>query len=343
MAGFDGYGAVPIDFGGIGGIVDTYTNARKGATRERVLSDLGKGTLDYGKASQALLAAGDTEGGLSLARLAEARSDRAESRGFRQQSLDLQRSEAARHATESDRDYKLKEEQAKAKPTIVWQEDENGQKVPFLQDPRNPEAIKRLQPGGSPAPEAANPYAATGKLTEQQSKDRLFANRMIGAHGIINKLEGINEGAGGFAGGVLQNSKVPGVGQDSVLFNTTATPDRQRFVQSQRDFVNAVLRKESGAAISQSEFDNARKQYFPMPGDSPEVIAQKRTNRMTEIEGLMAGAGKGYKPPEGYVGTKDKQAGSAVLDDARAAIKAGAPRDKVLQRLKQNNINPGDL
>jgi len=37
-----------------------------------------------------------------------------------------------------------------------------------------------------------------------------------------------------------------------------------------------VLRKESGAAIAASEFDNAEKQYFPQPGDSDQVISQKR-------------------------------------------------------------------
>jgi hypothetical protein len=32
-----------------------------------------------------------------------------------------------------------------------------------------------------------------------------------------------------------------------------------------------------------------------------------------------------------------------MLDDARAAIKNGAPRDKVIERLKQNRIDPGRL
>tara|TARA_R100001530_G_scaffold34938_1_gene27299 strand:+ start:2308 stop:2460 length:153 start_codon:yes stop_codon:yes gene_type:complete len=35
--------------------------------------------------------------------------------------------------------------------------------------------------------------------------------------------------------------------------------------QTERDFVNAVLRRESGAAISGSEFRTARKQYLPQP------------------------------------------------------------------------------
>jgi hypothetical protein len=66
----------------------------------------------------------------------------------------------------------------------------------------------------------------------------------------------------------------------------------QKAEQSQRDFINAVLRQESGAAIADSEFDNARKQYFPQPGDSDSVIAQKARTRQLSIQGLQSNAGR---------------------------------------------------
>jgi hypothetical protein len=56
--------------------------------------------------------------------------------------------------------------------------------------------------------------------------------------------------------------------------------------QAQRDFVNAVLRQESGAAIAESEFENAIKQYFPQPGDTAEVVRQKQINRQQQFEKL---------------------------------------------------------
>jgi hypothetical protein len=62
--------------------------------------------------------------------------------------------------------------------------------------------------------------------------------------------------------------------------------------QAERNFVNAVLRDESGAAISESEFKNAEQQYFPRPGDSDDVIKQKKANRMQALAGLRAEAGK---------------------------------------------------
>lgn len=69
--------------------------------------------------------------------------------------------------------------------------------------------------------------------------------------------------------------------------NILKSADRQKFEQAERNFVNAVLRKESGAAISPSEFANAAKQYFPQPGDSEEVLSQKAANRQTVINNLF--------------------------------------------------------
>lgn len=67
--------------------------------------------------------------------------------------------------------------------------------------------------------------------------------------------------------------------------------DRLSQDQAERNFVNAVLRRESGAAISPSEFASAEKQYFPRPGDSPEVVKQKKLNRLQAIAGLQGEAG----------------------------------------------------
>jgi hypothetical protein len=70
----------------------------------------------------------------------------------------------------------------------------------------------------------------------------------------------------------------------------------QQQEQAERNFINAVLRRESGAAIADSEFDSARKQYFPQPGDSAAVLAQKKQNRATVMEGLRLSAGQGTQP-----------------------------------------------
>ena len=77
------------------------------------------------------------------------------------------------------------------------------------------------------------------------------------------------------------------------LGNYMQTPEYRQFEQARRDFVNAILRRESGAVISPAEFANAEKQYFPVPGDDPRTIEQKRRNRQTAIAGLRIGSGPG--------------------------------------------------
>lgn len=60
--------------------------------------------------------------------------------------------------------------------------------------------------------------------------------------------------------------------------------------QAERNFVNAVLRRESGAAIAPSEFASAERQYFPRVGDGKKVLEQKRLNRKIVFDGLKAEA-----------------------------------------------------
>jgi hypothetical protein len=62
--------------------------------------------------------------------------------------------------------------------------------------------------------------------------------------------------------------------------------------QAKRNFINAVLRRESGAAIAPSEFASANMQYFPEPGDSQAVIDQKKRNRETVIKGMARESGR---------------------------------------------------
>jgi hypothetical protein len=78
--------------------------------------------------------------------------------------------------------------------------------------------------------------------------------------------------------------------------NFALTPEQQTFLQAERNFINSVLRRESGAVISDEEFANARLQYIPQPGDSPQVLEQKRRNRETVKRSFSRDAGPSYQP-----------------------------------------------
>lgn len=79
--------------------------------------------------------------------------------------------------------------------------------------------------------------------------------------------------------------------------NFMKSEEMQAYDQLQRNFINAVLRQESGAVISKTEFDNAYRQYFPQPGDGEKVIAQKRQNRATVQQRFIKASGNAYVPP----------------------------------------------
>ena len=123
------------------------------------------------------------------------------------------------------------------------------------------------------------------KMTEGQSNAALYVDRMRESEKAIQKFTdaALNPVA-------RQVEKLPLVG------NYMQTPEYRQFEQARRDFINAVLRRESGAVISDQEFANAEKQYFPAPGDDPATIAAKAHNRRVAIDGISRAAGPSYKP-----------------------------------------------
>jgi hypothetical protein len=74
-------------------------------------------------------------------------------------------------------------------------------------------------------------------------------------------------------------------------FNFMKSGEGKAMEQYERDFINAALRKESGAAISPTEYDSAKKQYFPRAGDGPELIKQKLENMKTKMAGMVLESG----------------------------------------------------
>jgi hypothetical protein len=140
--------------------------------------------------------------------------------------------------------------------------------------------------------------SAKGKtLTEAQGKAVLYGTRAEEAHKILNDLNGkYNPMALNAQNSVEGMPAILGGGVVSAVGNKMLSPENQKAMQAQRDFVTAVLRQESGATISPSEFDNARKQYFPQPGDSEQVISQKKANRETAINGFSTMSSGAFKP-----------------------------------------------
>lgn len=118
-------------------------------------------------------------------------------------------------------------------------------------------------------------------VTSDQAKAGGFARRLEQAEGVFNQLE--NEGFD-------RASYSTSIGK-SILPESLETEKQMQQDQAERNFVNAILRRESGAAISPSEFSSAEKQYFPRAGNSEKVKEQKRQNRMQAMAALQGEAG----------------------------------------------------
>lgn len=150
----------------------------------------------------------------------------------------------------------------------------------------------------TPVLQNGQPIQTTPKLTETEGKAAGMLQRAMRANNILNEMEDAGETNRGLIKQGVE--RVPFIG-GGLAMSVNASPEflggpssnQQKVEQARRDFVNAALRVESGAAISQSEFENAERQYFPMPGDSPEVIKQKRQSRQSELDALRIQGGKG--------------------------------------------------
>ena len=141
--------------------------------------------------------------------------------------------------------------------------------------------------------------AANKPPTAEQAKSALFSKRMADAEQVFGALE--KQGWSPTAGQEY-------VGAIPLVGNKLLSNERQQFDQAERNFINAVLRPESGAVISDVEFANARRQYIPQPGDTPATLAQKKANRQQAMLGVGAGSGNKLNAPKvaGAAKVKDK-------------------------------------
>jgi hypothetical protein len=153
--------------------------------------------------------------------------------------------------------------------------------------------VKESEAVGKPAAQAAR--AVTG----QERTALGFYNRARGASEDIKPIEDMVSSKAGMAS-QLQLKYGP---------NWIQSPEQQAYRQAQRAFTEARLRKESGAAIPEQEFENDARTYFAQPGDSASTIEQKRKARQEVLNSLAFSSGKAYEEyyGEGYPKPAEKK------------------------------------
>lgn len=139
-------------------------------------------------------------------------------------------------------------------------------------------------------PMISKPSLADKPLNESQGNSLMYGKRMQTANKILENLESTN-GTWDIKGGDVLARINPKGGSE----------DFKKYEQAKRNFINAILRKESGAAIGQDEFESADKQYFPQIGDTEAVIKQKAANRRQVTSTMLSNVG-----PKGEAAKKTK-------------------------------------
>ena len=179
------------------------------------------------------------------------------------------------------------------------------------------------------APAAGTPLRGKGTaLTESQGNATAYGMRMKEANAILEPLENAGKTNTGLIKGAVSGAVglVPFIGDkledvSGSIFNALPrvlgglSPEQQQVAQARINFITAILRKESGAAIGASEFATAEKNYFPKPGDDAAAIAQKQAARKTAIKAMEIQAGPGAK----------QMGGAGVLPGATANNPLGLP------------------
>lgn len=120
------------------------------------------------------------------------------------------------------------------------------------------------------------------KAIEAERKAAAFLIRGLGAN---EAYEGTGVGAPSWLGQTAYD-----IAPNAA--NYFMSSERQIANSAQDEFIAASLRQDSGAAIPEEELERQRRIYFPMPGEGPDVIEQKRQARLRALEGLKQSAGR---------------------------------------------------
>jgi len=133
------------------------------------------------------------------------------------------------------------------------------------------------------------------ELKDWQRKDLDFVTRMMQADKVLSEVGTNYDPAYVKAARYVENTPILGD-----IANAAISENDQRVLQAQRQFLNSVLRPESGAVIGDVEFASGVKQYFPQPNDSKKIQEQKANARRTAIEGLKLGIPPEFLPKTDY-------------------------------------------
>jgi hypothetical protein len=105
------------------------------------------------------------------------------------------------------------------------------------------------------------------------------------------------------------------------------------------DYIQAQLRAETGAAITQQEFPMVFRRYVPLPGQGPEEIADKRAARLRDAQVAKSLAGAAYEQARKAVKPEQPDSVTRTQEQALEELKERARTDPELKaRLEMRGV-----
>lgn len=130
---------------------------------------------------------------------------------------------------------------------------------------------------------------AGSAISEGEGKTATYYARASGALPILNQYEEALTSAGG---ALATNALGP-------LSGYFTSDDYKTALNAGREFLAALLRKDTGAAITQDEMNQYGSVYLPQPGDSQDILQKKREARQRALDALAQGTTEGIVPSGG--------------------------------------------
>lgn len=123
-------------------------------------------------------------------------------------------------------------------------------------------------------------------LTEGQSKDSVYFTRASGA---VPKLDQYGDALTEITGKI-------GSATEKAGGNFIKSKEYQLAEQAGLEFLQAILRKDTGAAITPAEQTEYGRVYLPQPGDRSELLVQKKASRARALAAIRLGL-----PPDAII------------------------------------------
>lgn len=168
------------------------------------------------------------------------------------------------------------------------------------------------------------------KLNVEQGKATALGMRGVEASEQLDEIE--DKGYGPGVGTQIQQA----AGKATGAVDRFLAPQAQMYNQASTNFLTAVLRKESGAQITESEWATGNRQYFAQPGDSDEVKGQKRQNRKTAMDAMAVQSGPGQPAVEARR-TAAQGAGAGLPGSLQ--METGAPtKEQIEEEMRKRGL-----